>query len=420
MSGFVYYTWSLFVVISGFCLYRMFRAFAPLKAGRGWHLLLFVLLGGTTGMVIWVGDNNLLFTLPVFVGVCMLCTTGDRLGRLSVTVIFFCLIMSCSALLDTYLKNVSEYDAVVRILRPVIWGVLYLLMRKNLPEEPIRLPRRLWKLVAGLAAMPMCSLAAVVLLTSSRYYSQMVYTVSMNLGIAVLPFVFLTSLVLLFAMKILAEHAELEQARQLGEMREVYYQGLRREQEQVRGLRHDMRNHLTALQGYLEQGDMGKALGYLQQIAGSPAMRGTIHYCANETANAVLSAKALTMEQLRLKPDFTVSLPENLPISDPDLCVLLGSALDNALEAACETEDRTVTLRVSGEKGLFMLRCVNGYVGERTMKDGVYQTTKGNKKSHGFGLKTMAEIAKRMGGTLETTAEAGRFELIICIPIKTE
>lgn len=92
---------------------------------------------------------------------------------------------------------------------------------------------------------------------------------AMYQGMVVLPFVFLTSLVLLFAILILADHERLEQANRLAGLREVYYQGLRQQETQVRRLRHDLRNHLTAVRGFLEQGDEQGAIGYLDQIAGS-------------------------------------------------------------------------------------------------------------------------------------------------------
>ena len=47
----------------------------------------------------------------------------------------------------------------------LVFGPLWLLLRRRLPREPVVLSRRLWKLVLGLAAMPLCALIAVVLLT---------------------------------------------------------------------------------------------------------------------------------------------------------------------------------------------------------------------------------------------------------------
>ena len=75
--------WLILILISAGSLYGMVSRFLTVKPALGWRALLFVTLGGTTGMVIWIGDNNLLFTLPVFFGVFLACTRGNRLGSAS-------------------------------------------------------------------------------------------------------------------------------------------------------------------------------------------------------------------------------------------------------------------------------------------------------------------------------------------------
>ena len=281
----LYFGYFLTVAASGFFLYRLCTPFVRLRRGRFWKALLFLTLAGTSGMVIWIGDPNLLYTLPVFLALFFLSTRGDRVGRLAVCMILFCLEMSVCALLDTYVERINRdalYDVLVRMARPMVFGPLWLLLRRRLPREPVTLSRRLWKLVLGLAAMPLCALIAVVLLTFRRYESVEVYAVAMNQGMVVLPFALLTSLVLLLAILILADHERLEQAGRLAGLREVYYQGLRQQETQVRRLRHDLRNHLTAVRGLLEQGDEQGAIRYLDQMAGSPALRGTRRLCENE------------------------------------------------------------------------------------------------------------------------------------------
>lgn len=328
--------------------------------------------------------------------------------------IFFCLVMSVCAMLDTYLQYVQGYDVLTRLLRPVLFGGLYLLLRHRLPAEPVVLSAGLWRLMLGLAAMPFCALAAVVLLTYPKYNSPAAYVQAMNQGIVVLPFVLLTSVLLLRAVLVLADHEKLEQASRLTSVREVYYQGLRQQEQQVRTLRHDLRNHMTVIRGRLEQDDTAGALRYLEELSASPALQGTQRICENEAANAVLAAKAEAMRQAGLTPDFVITLPEPLPLSDTDLCALFGNALDNAIEASANADDKTITVRCKVQKGLFMLRVKNALVWEVSAD---LSTTKADKFAHGLGLPSMREIASRNGGTLKTEVKDGRFELLICIPI---
>lgn len=414
--------WVVLYAIDVVFLYQIFVRFAPVKQKWYYHVLLLFLLFVATGMIIWVGDNNLLYIMPPFLVVCMLVTYGEPIGRLTVSIIFFCIIMSCNAMIDTFLgwRNLGQlfldyYEIFTRLCRSAVWVTLWLVIRKHLPQSPPRLPKRIWRVVLGLSLMPLCSMASVILLTYRLYDNIEVKSMALQIAIVVLPFVFITSLILLFAIIILSDHEALEQSNRIANMRELYYEGLQREQRQVRTLRHDLRNHITVVLGLLEQEEQQKAIDYLLQLSDSPALGGSRQICENEAANVVLTSKMEDMARDGLECDLSVSLPKNLLISDIDLCALLGNALDNAMEAAVLTNDHRIILRCRTEKGMFMLRVENALPGDR-LPD--LSTTKPNKALHGFGLVGMREIAQRYGGSLETRTEFGRFELVVALPLK--
>ena len=412
-----YGLWWIDILANGFFLYRLCRPFVMFRKGGLWKAVFLLTLAFSSGMVIWIGDPNLLYTLPIYFLLFFLCTRGDWVGRLTVCVVFFCLEMSVCALVDTYVQAVDTdrlYDLLVRLLRTAIFGAFWLLLRRRFPAEQVHLTRRLWQLVLGLAVMPLCALIAVVLLTFQKYESAAVNTLALNQGLVVLPFVLVTSLVLLFAILILSDYERLERASQLAGLREVYYQGLQQQERQVRQLRHDMRNHLTVIQGLLERGDTQGAVGYLEQMAGSQALQGVRRFCENEAANVVLSAKAEAMEQAGITADFAVSLPKDLPVADTDLAALLGNALDNAIEGIQNAAVKKIILRCRVDKGLLMLRLENPVGGEVNPD---LSTTKADKFSHGFGIPGMREIAERYHGTLDADVKDGCFILFICLMI---
>lgn len=412
-----YGLWWIDILANGFFLYCLCRPFVMFRKGGLWKAVFLLTLAFSSGMVIWIGDPNLLYTLPIYFLLFFLCTRGDWVGRLTVCVVFFCLEMSVCALVDTYVQAVDTdrlYDLLVRLLRTAIFGAFWLLLRRRFPAEQVHLTRRLWQVVLGLASMPPCALIAVVLLTFQKYESAAVNTLALNQGLLVLPFVLVTSLVLLVAILILADHERLERASQLAGLREVYYQGLQQQERQVRQLRHDMRNHLTVVQGLLERGDTQGAVGYLEQMAGSQALQGVRRFCENESANVVLSAKAEAMEQAGITADFAVSLPKDLPVADTDLAALLGNALDNAIEGVQNAAVKKITLRCRVDKGLLMLRLENPVGGEVNPD---LSTTKADKFSHGFGIPGMREIAERYHGTLDADVKDGCFILFICLMI---
>lgn len=363
-----YPLWVLLAFCNGLLMEKLCAPFLQLRPGKLWKAALILCFAGSSGMVIWVGDPNLFYTLPVFLAVFFACTRGDWVGRLAVCLVMFSLLMSLCVLSYSYLgdwlgRPGLEQYIFTRLVRTLVLGAIWLILRRRLPARPVQLPRRLWKLALGLAALPVCSLAAVVLLATPYRNQPEPYAVSMAMGLAVLPVVLLTSLV-------------------------------------------------------LARGQTKAADDYLKQLLDSEALHGRRRLCENETADVVLSAKAQAMEQAGVSARFGVSLPKELPLAPADLCALLGNALDNALEAARRTPEGWVSVRARADKGLLMLQVENSAPGLPVReKNGRFATTKADKSAHGFGLAGMEEIARRCGGTLEAKAEEGRFALTVCIPL---
>ena len=104
-----------------------------------------------------------------------------------------------------------------------------------------------------------------------------------------------------------------------------------------------------------------------------------------------------------------------------DICSLFGNALDNAIESVEEIVDkekRLVNLRVN-EKGRFILIRLDNYSqGERNFVDGIPETTKVDKDSHGYGIKSISQVATQYEGTMTLSHDAHWFTLKVLLPKK--
>lgn len=406
----------LLYFINGILIYNLFIRFAAVKSKWIWKLLLYLVFVLSSGMVIWVGDHNLILTFLCYLPMCLWCTKGSRYGRLAVIFTFFCMEMSVCAMMDTYFDFASLYDYhfAVRIGRTAVYAAVWLCLRKRLPDGEILLSDGLWRMIFGLSVMPLCSMLAVVSLTDETFFGSIEYSVVRNLGLAVLPFTFLTSFVILGAIVAFMNYEKLEKTQQLYEMREAYYLSLKQQEKSIRLLRHDMRNHLAAILALLTGEKTKQAVNYLQELLDSRALQGCGRFCSNETANAVLQAKAEEITQMGLEYEFRAEIPENLSVSDIDLCSLIGNALDNAIRAAVSASDHRIVVRCRCDKGLFMFKVTNAFAGKL---DENLHTTKSDKEHHGLGLSRMREIAAQYGGQLETNITDQRFELIVFLPL---
>lgn len=119
-------------------------------------------------------------------------------------------------------------------------------------------------------------------------------------------------------------------ARQIVEVENLY--------TTMRGWRHDYHNHLQTLKARLDMGQTDGAREYLdtleQDLDGIRALAET----GNVSVDAILNAKLSLVVKKGINLNFKATVPENLTVSDIDLCVILGNLIDNAMES-CEKVD---------------------------------------------------------------------------------
>lgn len=412
--------YQLAAVLAGLVMNTVVRRFLPIRGRVAWAAgwLLFYVVSTFPS---WIGDPNPLYLLPFFLLAFLLLYTGPWYARLITGAVFYALLVPINMLIDTlyFFRRAESWADVLHILvKLALWAVILLAVRRfTVPGAGVSLPPRLWALLGGLSVGPFAATLTFTVWSALNDYQ---WRMLEMVGYTVLPFVTLSTMAILVAMVVLSRHEALEQERMLAQVRGVYYEGLRREQAEVRTMRHDMHNHLAAAQGLLQAGDGDAALRYLRELSSSAAMQGGLRLCDNDIANAVLASKAAQMRRAGLEGDFAISLPGRLPVADVDLCSLLGNALDNAMEGAAKANDKRVTVRARADKGMLMLRVENALAESPVPGQNGFATTKKDKKNHGLGLAGMRSIAARYGGSLDAKAQNGRFELVVYLPLPSK
>jgi sensor histidine kinase YesM len=358
--------------------------------------------------------------LPPFTASFLCCFTGRWYVRLVTGVIFFSLFMPFNMIIDTVWTYDSRLFPI--IIKYIPCALCWLTVRRFVPKS-FRLftSARLWALLGVLSLAPLLATLIFSIWNANRFWKDIfeVYrSVAIPLGYTLLPFASFSAAALLAALVVLSRHEELERKQRLSETQEIYYQGLRREQAGLRAIRHDLNNHISVVRGMLLRGEHGNAEKYLEEMSGSTALTGTVRFCGNETANAILAGKTAEMEREGITPDFVIDLPKELPVADTDLCAILGNALDNAIEAVRTADDKRILLRARSDKGALMLRVENATSAAPQMINGKFKTTKTDASSHGIGMASMEEAVRRYDGMLEAKAQDGRFELTVFLTLK--
>lgn len=130
-------------------------------------------------------------------------------------------------------------------------------------------------------------------------------------------------------------------------------------------------------------------------------------------------------EQEHIKTKVNIEYPHNTNIRSVDLTTILGNLLDNALEAVETAPDelRFLNLTIRRINAMLIIKVENGYGNALAENGGKLTTSKADKASHGWGLKSVQTAADRYDGTITTDYKNGVFQSVVTLffqPVKTE
>ena len=185
---------------------------------------------------------------------------------------------------------------------------------------------------------------------------------------------------------------------------------------QVRGWRHDYRNHINNMKIQLSEGNYDKLSDYLNELADDLDTVDTVIKTGNVMADAILNSKLNVAEKMNIKLNVKANVPDKLPMSDVELCSMLGNILDNAVEA-CGTlpeEERFMRVYIGKLKGQLYLSVQNS-AGKVCKSKNTYLSTK--EGEHGYGLFRIDRVAKKYGGYVNRQNEDGVFATEIMVPL---
>lgn len=193
------------------------------------------------------------------------------------------------------------------------------------------------------------------------------------------------------------------------------YDRVVRKMEATREYRHDMRHHLTVIEGLAKQGDCDKIAEYTSKLNGSFGESDSIFYCKNPELNAVLSEYISRAESAGCRITRNFVLPESLPFEENDVCLVLANAIENAINACSELpeEKRYINISAEYEGNHRLLVSVENPCSYtlRFDENGLPATSDHPQRSdeHGIGLRSVKRIAEKYNGFLQCMLENGEF-----------
>ncbi|MCI8443028.1 MAG: sensor histidine kinase [Provencibacterium sp.] len=201
------------------------------------------------------------------------------------------------------------------------------------------------------------------------------------------------------------------------ELIETHYREVENMYRQMRGWRHDYRNHIQTMKALAAQSDLSGLRAYLDELDADLRTVEPVVKTGNAMADAILNSKLSLAKARHIKTVVDAHIPVKLSMSEIDLCIILGNLLDNAMEASLPLpeEERLIRLYMDMKNTQLYISLTNFTAGGKLKKTaGRFLSTKG--AGHGFGLVRIDEIIARLDGYLSRNSEQGAFTTEILIP----
>lgn len=186
----------------------------------------------------------------------------------------------------------------------------------------------------------------------------------------------------------------------------------------VRALRHDMKNHILALQVLVQRKEIEETNQYLDSMKSFMTNPKEYVKTGNDTVDSLLNYKIQKANEVLNVVETKISIPEQLHLRSFDLNVLLGNLLDNAIDASMQTEDKKLKITIKLDKGILFLNICNSCQRIADGRNNFLETTKEDKVNHGIGLKNVRRIVGKYHGEIAFLYEKDSMETDVMMYIK--
>lgn len=209
---------------------------------------------------------------------------------------------------------------------------------------------------------------------------------------------------------------ELQAIQNILQSQYVQYKQAQRTVDLINYRYHDLKNHIIALRAGADNSGKNEYLDKLEQeIQEYEALNKT----GNQVLDTLLTSKNLRCMEHKIEMTCVVdgALFDFMDVMD--ICSIFGNALDNAIESELKIRDygkRMIHVAAFSEKSFLIIRFDNYYEGDIYFEKGLPVTSKEEKNSHGYGLKSLQYTVHKYKGEVQIDTKDNWFSLRVLIP----
>ncbi len=200
------------------------------------------------------------------------------------------------------------------------------------------------------------------------------------------------------------------------------YEVTQQHYEEMRILRHEIKNHDAYIKLLVDNGEYDKLENFLSESEKKNESVLRKNDFGNQLVSAIINSQILKAEEAGIELNFTASIPQTIGVPDMDLFSLLSNILDNAREAESKQPD-SIKRYIEGsiiKKDNYLFIHTENHADTTMDKRDILKlrTEKPNAKAHGYGTKIIRMIAERHNGTVHFDVKNGFFSTDVMLEVK--
>lgn len=185
---------------------------------------------------------------------------------------------------------------------------------------------------------------------------------------------------------------------QLLQMQRTYYPLMLEKIKQAKTARHDLRHHLVAISGLLDNRNYDGLRDYLSNYQQLPLDAEPINYSQNEVADILAHYYTRIAKNHEISLSLRMDIDSNIAVADDDLCSLLSNLLENAIESCLRqtNSNRFIAFTAKTHAGLLAIYMENSCQKTKKSISGFLSAKRSNRT--GYGIDSIRLVARKYNG----------------------
>lgn len=406
--------------------FLMLKSFLPLRKNVVLKVIAFLVCGYLADSIIYSNDAGSLFgTMFLFFLYVLLFYRGTFMEKLSVMLVFYPALIAINYLMldsggrlfklitqasyeealqsPTLMLTSTAIHTLSLFLRLVFWIGAWLILRRFLSKIPSHLNTRTWLII------DMLILASFVAIFTIIYFmpedTTIVYPICGSSIFSSFGCMYLAAYI----------YDSMQNAYRVQQMESQrdYYKARTSEEERVRAIYHDLKNHLLVMESRQNTEETRRMAETLRSQIED--YEDYVH-TGNDFLDIILKDKAAKVREKQI--DFSAIVDFNgIDFIEPlDISTIFGNAIDNAIEASekLPEERRLVTVRAERVRDMLLIAVENNILPGTQAPEG---TTKKDRFVHGFGIPNIKKAVEKYGGQCSFRQENDTYQLKMLLPM---